>query len=119
MKNKGINVRIKSRELPFAMDKDTFSKFSEKEKELEIFIKILEKCFHEVVWYIGTDFIDDRICERFMFAKSGFMEIYTIESELRAYFPTKEKAEKFKKALKNTLVKIHKPSLISKIEIKA
>jgi len=85
----------------------TFKEFDETINKLEKFLKKLEKQFGEVIWYIGTDILEAKINERFMFKKSGFMEI-TIKknAELNAYFPNKKKAIKFSKALRKTLKKL-------------
>jgi len=95
-----------------------FEKLDETEIIIEKFLRLLEKYFHEVAWYIGTDYINDNICERFMFAKSGFMEIYLGKNEINAYFPTKAKADKFAQALKKALIKLKKSHLSHKIIIK-
>lgn len=85
-------------------EKRAFEEFDIVNGLLEKYLRILEKKFNEIIWYIGTDILDDdKITERFMFAKSGFMEIILKKSaEIRAYFPTKKKAEKFMKAFEKT-----------------
>jgi hypothetical protein len=104
--SKGVKVVLKSEKLPFSMkktknSKEIFSGISSSEKKLEKFLRILEKKFKEVIWYIGTDYFKDEIAERFMFAKSGFLEIsLSYPAEIKAFFPNKKKAEKFEKSLK-------------------
>ena len=93
----------------------TMRKFDDTINNLEKFLKTLEKKFGEIIWYIGTDFFSDDINERFMFKKSGIMEI-TIkkDTELNAFFTTKKKAENFIKALRKTLKKLESGGRIKK-----
>ena len=101
----GFKVYLKTDKLPFVAkpEKNKFKMFlgiDSSEKELEKFMRVLEKKFREVIWYIGTDFLGDEIVERFMFAKSGFLEISVgSKPEIKAFFSRKQKAEKFAKAL--------------------
>jgi len=112
---KQIFVSLKDEKgiLPFSMKKgsmaETMNGLDNSEKNLEFFIRLLEKAMHEVLWYIGADMLGDSYYERFMFNKSGFLEILLGEkTEIKAYFPTSEKAEKFKKALQHALTKLLK-----------
>lgn len=81
--------------------------FEETTIKLEEFLRTLERKFHQVIWYIGTDILENNIVERFIFHRQGFMEIAIKDkTELKAYFPEKEQAEKFAKALKKTAEKL-------------
>jgi len=118
---KGFRVSIKDENLFLGIKGNReriFERIDETEVMIEKFLRLLEKSIHEAVWYIGTDYIDDRICERFMFAKGGFMEIYLGHSEINAYFSSKVKADKFLKALKKILIILKKGYLSHKIQIK-
>jgi hypothetical protein len=118
---KGFRVSLKDDNLFLEIKGDKEEKLErliEAEKSVEKFLRLLEKSFREVVWYIGTDYIDDRVCERFMFAKSGFMEIYLGDYEINAFFSKKKKADRFIRALKKVLVRLKKSNLIHKIQIK-
>lgn len=117
---KGFQVSLKDENLFLTIKgtKREFEKLEESEKYIEKFLRLLEKTMHEVIWYIGTDYIEDKICERFMFAKGGFMEIYLGKTEINAFFSKKKKAEKFEKALKRVLIKQKRSHLSHKIQIK-
>ena len=81
--------------------KKTIDEFGSLTKKLERFLRILERKCGQVIWYIGTDILDNNIVERFLFSKSGFMEIIIKkETQIKAYFPTEKQAKKFTKALK-------------------
>ncbi len=103
--SQGFKVVLKSDKIPFSTKKsknkkELFSSVLDIEKELEKFLRVLEKKFREVIWYIGTDYLKDDVVERFMFSKSGFLEIsLSSPVEIKAFFPNKKKAEKFKRAL--------------------
>ena len=83
--------------------KDAGKDFNSNINRLEKFLRKLEKKFGEIIWYIGSDIFGNNIYERFMFKKSGFMEIIIGKNTaIEAYFPSKEKAEKFSSALNAT-----------------
>jgi len=108
---KAFKIYIKSERLPFALtevektikkeNRNSLLLLSQAEKSLQLFLRKLEKKIPGVIWYIGTDLIEDKICERFMFSKGGFMEI-SIEksSEITAFFPNEKQAKKFGEAVK-------------------
>src|SRR3989344_2419775 len=98
--------------LPFVIKKgknlqESFKEHDLAKKELDKFIKILEKNFKEELSYIGMDVIGEKSYERFMFKGSGFLEAM-IEAPvaLNAHFPDKKRAVKFCAALKKTLEKV-------------
>jgi hypothetical protein len=115
---KGFRVSLKEDNLLKGDRGKIFEKIGETEKTIEKFLRLLEKSMHEVIWYIGTDYIDNRICERFMFAKGGFMEIYLGRIEINAFFAKKAKADKFEKSLKKVLIRLKKSYLTHKIQVK-
>lgn len=94
--------------------KETVIEYDKIIDKLEKFLRTLEKKFGEIIWYIGTDYFENDLVERFMFKKSGFMEI-TLKNQatLEAYFPEIEKAEKFKRALEKTFEKLRITARIS------
>lgn len=76
------------------------------EKELLHFIMILEKNFKEEISFIGEDIIGEKFYKRFLFPKSGFMEImYQPPVSIVTHFIEKKRAEQFALALKKTLEK--------------
>jgi len=96
--------------LPFQTKKewkDGLSAFKELERAnavLQKLVRRIEKRFHDVVWYIGTDIFADGIYERFVFNKGGFMEIRAgSNAGIYAYFNTEKRAQEFKKALQLAL----------------
>ena len=88
--------------LPFHVRKEGLSAFKELERAnsvLQKLVRRIEKRFHDVVWYIGTDIFADGIYERFVFNKGGFMEIRIgSNAGTYAYFNSEKKAQEFKKA---------------------
>lgn len=115
-----------------AKNVSTFSISEEKKRainELEIvtglmekFLKILEKKFKEVIWYIGTDVLDEEnITERFMFKKSGFMEIsLKTNAEIKAFFSSKKRALKFINAYEKTrkeYCKNYSPDILGRLKL--
>ena len=98
-------------QLPFTVKKtkklqETFKEQDRARKELNKFIKILEKTFKEDISYLGMDVIGEKSYERFMFKKSGFLEVMVEPPvALTAHFPSKPRAKKFHQALKNTMKK--------------
>ncbi|MFP4402953.1 MAG: hypothetical protein ACLFPJ_01210 [Candidatus Woesearchaeota archaeon] len=85
--------------------------------ELEKFIEILQKNFKEKIYYIGMD-IDEKTYERFIFEKSGFLEVM-IESPLAlvAHFIKEKRAKNFHVALKKSLFEILPKNKISELFI--
>ena len=74
------------------------------EKELFSFITLLEKNFKEEMSFIGEDLVAGKFYKRFLFPKSGFMEImYQAPVAIIAHFMDKERADEFARALKKTL----------------
>jgi len=99
-------------QLPFVVKKTknlqaNFKEQDRAKKELEKFVNLLEKNFNEDISYLGMDVIGEKSYERFMFKKSGFLEIM-VEAPLAltAHFPEKKKANKFSEALKKTMKKV-------------
>ena len=102
-----VKASISTLSMKQAEMKKAMAEFDLLVPKLEKFLKILEKKFGEVIWYIGTDLLDGNIVERFLFHKSGFMEIsLSRKTLLKAFFPDKKKAEKFAKALEKTAKKL-------------
>jgi len=101
-----VLLRDSSAVLPFSTIE--IEKFEKMQAALEKLVRAVEKSMHEIVWYIGTDIFGESCCERFMFAKGGFMEILPgRRAELRAYFPSSRKALKFRKVLAKVLLKLY------------
>lgn len=74
------------------------------EKELLNFMQKLERNFKEEVSFIGEDIIAEKLYKRFLFTKSGFMEImYQAPVSIIAHFLEKRRAESFAEALRKTL----------------
>jgi len=99
-------------QLPFVIKKtknlqESFKEQDRAKKELEKFINSLEKNFKEEISYLGMDVIGEKSYERFMFKKSGFLEIM-VEAPvaLNAHFPNTKRAKEFCMALKTTMKKI-------------
>lgn len=89
--------------------KETIQDFEQVTKKLEDFLRTLERKFHEIIWYIGTDIIEDKLVERFMFKKSGFMEIaFGTSLKINAFFSSQKKAQKFSEALGKAFAKYGK-----------
>ena len=98
--------------LPFVVGKtkslqENFKEQDRAKKELEKFIKLLEKNFKEELSYLGMDVIGEKSYERFMFQKSGFFEVM-VEAPvaLNAHFPERKRATTFCIALKKTMDKL-------------
>ena len=106
---KDVNAFIFSVEkgLPFQVRKEGLSAFKELERAnsvLQKLVRRIEKRFHDVVWYIGTDIFADGIYERFVFNKGGFMEIRAgSNAGIYAYFNEEKRANNFKDALQFAL----------------
>jgi hypothetical protein len=76
------------------------------EKELFSFVSELEKNFKEKFSFIGEDIIAEKFYKRFLFSKSGFMEImYQAPVAIVAHFLDCKRASKFANALKKTIDK--------------
>lgn len=74
------------------------------EKELFDFVSKLEKNFKEEFSFIGEDIIGEKFYRRFLFPKSGFMEImYQAPVAIIAHFLDIKRAKDFANALKKTL----------------
>jgi hypothetical protein len=93
---KSYYLKVHSRRLPFAVERANFEKIVKCEKLLEEFVRFVEKKF-DVIWYIGADYLEDDIYERFMFHNGGFMEI-SLNGTIRCFF-AKDKIEKIRKAI--------------------
>src|SRR3989338_144048 len=93
--------------LPFQTRKVGLSAFKEIERAnavLQKLVRRIEKRFHDIVWYIGTDIFADGIYERFVFNKGGFMEIRAgSNAGIYAYFNEEKRANNFKDALQFAL----------------
>ncbi|MEM4259796.1 MAG: hypothetical protein QXG00_01010 [Candidatus Woesearchaeota archaeon] len=107
--------------LPFSLKrtKDLSGGIKQQEnakKELVKFIDMLEKLYGQHIYYIGTDIIEAKTYERFIFQKEGFFEVM-MEAPLamNAHFVEEKDAERFLKAIKEVLNKILPNSPIKKI----
>ena len=93
--------------LPFQVRKEGLSAFKELERAnavLQKLVRKIEKRFHDVVWYIGTDVFSSGIYERFVFNKGGFMEIRIGNNAgIYAYFNSEKRAQEFKKAVETAI----------------
>jgi hypothetical protein len=86
------------------------------EKQLLIFMQKLEKNFKEEISFIGEDIIAEKLYKRFLFIKSGFMEImYQAPVSIIAHFIEKKRAETFAQALRETLKQILKNEQLKNI----
>ena len=97
---------------PFALKRieniDEAMKQQQKSKsELIKFIDLLEKSFGQNIYYMGTDIIDTKTYERFIFEEGGFFEVMMeVPLALNAHFVDKKEAEVFKSALKSVLTRV-------------
>jgi len=91
-----------------------FSDFDKVNAQLQKFVRILEKFYGTTIWYIGMDMFGDEILERFTFNNGGFMEIELRKSKLKAFFSSKEHANRFKEALEEAV----KPMFRSRIDVR-
>ena len=95
--------------LPFSISKtDNINQLMEYQKksrdELNKFIDVLSKKFNEPIWFMGTDIIEDKTYERFLFNHGGFLEIMLENpAALNAHFVWRDRADRFCNALKETL----------------
>ena len=100
--------------LPFAFvpmvnlddtNKDT-KKEEEADRKLQKFVVQLMKKFGEDFAFIGDDIIGEKFYKRFLFEKNGFLEVMTgVPAVISAHVTTKARAEKFAKALRETIQK--------------
>lgn len=93
---KSYFVKLDSKHLPFAVMGANFEKVEKSEKVLQEFIKLLEKKF-DAIWYIGADYFDNEIYERFIFHNGGFMEV-SINGRVKCFF-AEDKIGKMKEAI--------------------
>lgn len=110
-----ISALDMNEQLPFVVRatkslQESFEEQDRAKKELETFVKLLEKYFGEELSYIGMDVIGEKSYERFMCKGTGFFEIMNeTPVAMMAHFPSKARAEKFctalKKAVNTTLPK--------------
>src|SRR3989338_6475141 len=76
------------------------------ELKLRRFVSALMKKFGEDFAFIGDDIIGEKFYKRFLFEKNGFLEVMTgVPAVISAHFTTKARAEKFAKALRETIKK--------------
>ena len=74
------------------------------ESELFVFIKELEKNLNEELVFIGEDVIAEKFYRRFLFQKSGFLEImYQNPVAIIAHFIDEKRAQNFAQGLKTTI----------------
>jgi len=72
--------------------------------KLQKFVATLMKKFGEDFAFIGDDIIGEKFYKRFLFEKNGFVEVMTgVPAVISAHFTTKARAEKFAKALRETV----------------
>ncbi|MEM4255522.1 MAG: hypothetical protein QXR53_04330 [Candidatus Norongarragalinales archaeon] len=87
------------------MDKDAKME-AEADQKLMKFVAQMVKKFGEDCAFIGDDIIGEKFYKRFLFEKNGFLEVMTgVPAVISAHFTTKARAEKFAKALKETIRK--------------
>ncbi|GEM_PF-1280488 len=117
--------------LPFAFNPS--GKFEEIEKDekkeiiaevkLQKFVVQLMKKFGEDFAYIGDDIVGEKFYKRFLFEKSGFLEVMTgVPAVVSAHFTTRARAEKFAQSLRETIKKQvtnekAKPILLNGVEV--
>ena len=103
VKEKCYYLELHSSDLPFVCDTKKFSDLDKANDNLQKFVRILEKKF-DGIWYIGTDYLDDELYERFMFHHGGFMEI-SLNGKIRVFF-MEDKIEKFIEALESVITSL-------------
>lgn len=90
--------------LPFSCDGKIDASMKEAERNLFLFMSLLEKKAKQHFCYIGEDIISEKYYKRFLFEKGGFVEIMTgAPVVLCAHFTSELQAKKFAEALKNSL----------------
>jgi len=111
--------------MPFAVSKEENLEkgLQEQEKyreELVKFIDLLEKNFKQKVYYMGMDIIEAKYYERYMFDKNGFLEVIMDKPvAINAHFTEEKNADKFKEALKKTLIKVLPESPVSQMFVES
>jgi len=111
--------------MPFAVSKEENLEkgLQEQEKyreELVKFIDLLEKNFKQKVYYMGMDIIEAKYYERYMFDKNGFLEVIMDKPvAINAHFTEEKIADKFKEALKKTLIKVLPESPVSQMFVES
>lgn len=98
--------------LPFAIKPnhnllESFKQQDEAHKKLAKFIDMLQRAFHEPIWYMGFDIIGEKFYERFIFENGGFFEVM-MEAPLamNAHFVHTKRADKFAIALQKVFTKM-------------
>lgn len=115
--------------LPFApREIDTIKERIDEQKrqkeELERFVKALQHRFGEKIYHLGSEIIEGKTYQEFMFHGSGFLEVSQLAPVvINAHFHDKLRARKFDAALKSSLRQIVKPSrelelLLQSVDIK-
>lgn len=93
---KSYSLTVESELFPFVSTKRSLKEFDQANKILQKFVSLIEKKF-DGIWYIGTDYFEEELFERFMFHHGGFMEI-SMHGKVKCYF-TEDKSEKMRKAI--------------------
>ncbi|RJQ17145.1 hypothetical protein C4573_03770 [Candidatus Woesearchaeota archaeon] len=89
-------------------------------QELEKFIGLLEKHGNQKIFYMGSDIIESKYYERFLFEKNGFLEVMMDKPvAVNAHFTEKKHAESFCKAIKKALLNLLSDTPVSKMFIDA
>jgi len=103
-KGRGCYVlKIKSKVLPFVEKIENYKDVEDVNNKVQKFVSFIEKKF-DTIWYIGADYFDNDLIERFMFHNGGFMEI-SLDGILKVYL-YEDKIDKFKKALRYAVEKM-------------
>lgn len=96
-------LHLKTKLLPFVVDKKKFKEIEEATAVMQKFVSYVEKKF-DTIWYMGSDYFDDDLYERFMFHHGGFMEI-SLKGEIRCFL-YENKLKKLKDALHYAALKV-------------
>ena len=115
--------------LPFAPKEtdsveDKVDEQKRQSEELERFITALQRRFGEKIYHLGSEIIEGKTFQEFMFHGSGFLEISQLAPvAINAHFHDKLRARKFGTALKGALRHIVRPSkelelLLQSVDIK-
>ena len=92
--------------------------------EIERFVKILQRRFGEKIYHLGSEIIEGKSFQEFMFQGSGFLEIsWQAPIAINAHFHDKQRARHFATALKSAIRQIVQPSMeleifLSSIDVK-
>src|SRR3989338_831504 len=100
------------------------SEHQRQREELTRFIVVLQRRFGEKIYHLGSEIIEGKTYQEFMFHGSGFLEVSQLAPVvINAHFHDKMRARKFQAALKSSIRHIVQPSrelelLLKSIDVK-